>query len=96
MHISGSHTTTRELETCTFQGPGASKTPPKVHEKTPKREERMQIVSGDGKKERNFGRSGRGKGGPERAVRERGVLGRAVVRVGVTPHWPNTEIGPKH
>ena len=29
------HTTSRELETCTFQGLGASKTPPKFHEKTP-------------------------------------------------------------
>ena len=34
----GLHTTTRELQTCTFQGPGASITPPKFHEKTPERE----------------------------------------------------------
>ena len=32
----GRHTTARELQTCTFQGPGASKTPPKFHEKTPR------------------------------------------------------------
>ena len=32
----GFHKTTRELHTCTFEGPGASKTPPKFNEKTPR------------------------------------------------------------
>ena len=36
MRRRGSHTTARELQTCTFQGPCASKTPPKFHEKTPR------------------------------------------------------------
>ena len=36
----GFHTTARELQTCTLEGPGASKTPPKFHERTPKREKK--------------------------------------------------------
>ena len=52
----GSHTTARELQTCTFQGTGASKkNRTKFHEKTPKREERKKIVAGREKKARNFG-----------------------------------------
>ena len=43
----GSHTTTRELQTCTFQFPGASKTPPKFHGRTP-------IVAGGGGKKREI------------------------------------------
>ena len=33
----GLHTTARELQTCTFHAPGASKTPPNFNERTPKR-----------------------------------------------------------
>ena len=51
----GLHTTTRELQTCTFQGPGASNTT-KIPRKDPKkREERKKIVVVEGKKARNFG-----------------------------------------
>ena len=32
----GLHTTTRDLQTCTFQGPGLQ-TPPKFHERTPRK-----------------------------------------------------------
>ena len=51
----GLHTTARELQTCTFQGPGASNTT-KIPRKDPQeREERKNIVAGDGKTARNFG-----------------------------------------
>ena len=36
----GFHTTARELQTCTFKGPGASKKPPNFHEKTPREREK--------------------------------------------------------
>ena len=74
---------------CTFQGPGLQKTPPKFHEKTPReREERMKIVAGEGKKERNFGRSG-GKGGPvERGLGEGGSGGGQQKRTGQSRNWP--------
>ena len=49
----GSHTTARELQTCTFQGPGASNT--KIPRKRPKeREKRIKKVAGDGKKKREI------------------------------------------
>ena len=52
----GSHTTARELQTCTFQGPCASKTTPKFHEKTPKREKKERKLWREReKKARNFG-----------------------------------------
>ena len=52
----GFHTTARELQTCTFHGPCASKTPPKFHERTPKRENKNKNCGGRGKKKaRNFG-----------------------------------------
>ena len=51
----GLHTTTRELQTCTFQGLGPSNTT-KIPRKDPKREkEERKIVAGGGKKARNFG-----------------------------------------
>ena len=59
----GLHTTARELQTCTFQGPGASNTT-KIPQKDPKkREERKKIVAGEGKKRAKF-RAVQGKGGP--------------------------------
>ena len=72
------HTTARELQTCTFQGPGISK----HHQNSTrrlqeKREERMNIVVGEVKKERNFGRSGGGRGlaeGPRRVGHKGGAL----------------------
>ncbi len=50
----GSHTTARELQTCTFQGPGASNTT-KIPRKRPKeREKRMKNCGGRGKKKREI------------------------------------------
>ena len=51
----GSHTTARELQTCTFERPGVSKTPPKFHEKTPRERKRAKMGRERGKKARNFG-----------------------------------------
>ena len=52
----GSHTTARELQTCTFQGPCASKTPPKFHERTPKREKKeRKLWRREGKKREILG-----------------------------------------
>ena len=45
----GFHTTARELQTRTFDGPGPSKTPPKFHEKTPR--ETQKERNGDGRGE---------------------------------------------
>ena len=44
-------------------GPQLSKTPPKFHEKNREKEERMKIVAGEERKERNFGRSDGGGSG---------------------------------
>ena len=50
----GVRTTARELQTCTFEGPGASNTI-KIPRKDPKkREERKKIVAGEGKKSAKF------------------------------------------
>ena len=49
----GSHTTARELQTCTFHGPGASNTT-KIPRKDPNRERRKKIVAGKGKKSAKF------------------------------------------
>ena len=51
----GLHTTTRELQTCTFDGPGASNTTKKPREDPQRETKRAKIVAGDGKKARNFG-----------------------------------------
>ena len=54
----GFHTTARELQTCTFEGPGLQKTPPKFNEKTPREGRKERILRRERvKKERNFGRS---------------------------------------
>ena len=51
----GSHTTARELQTCTFHGPGASNTT-KIPRKEPKREkEERKLWREEEKKARNFG-----------------------------------------
>ena len=84
------HTTARELQTCTFEGPGLQK----HHQnstKPPREEERMKIVAGDGKKERNFGRSsggresGRGSGGG-RVKGSAQILGGSDTPQHTTPH----------
>ena len=50
----GSHTTARELQTCTFERPGASNTT-KIPRKRPKeREKRMKTVAGEEKKSAKF------------------------------------------
>ena len=49
----GLHTTARELQTCTFEGPGFGSH--QIHETTPPREEeRMKTVAGRGKKSAKF------------------------------------------
>ena len=51
----GFHTTTRELQTCTFEGPGTSNTTKIPREDPQEREERMKIVAGEGKKREMLG-----------------------------------------
>ena len=51
----GFHTTARELQTCTFEGPGASKTPPKFHEKSSPEREQERKWRRERQKTRNFG-----------------------------------------
>ena len=63
----GLHTTARELQTCTFERPGASKHHQNSTRRHPEREEKNEFCGGRGKNARNFGRSGGGR-----------VLGRAV------------------
>ena len=65
----GLHTTARELQTCTFEGPGLQKHHQNSTRRHPEREEKNEFWRREReKKERNFGRSrGRavqGKGGP--------------------------------
>ena len=51
----GLHTTTPELQTCTFDGRGASKHHQKNHEKThSEKQKRAKLVAGDGKKNAKF------------------------------------------
>ena len=51
----GSHTTARELQTCTFERPSASNTP-KIPREDPQRgKKRTNFAAGQGKKARNFG-----------------------------------------
>ena len=50
----GSHTTARELQTCTFQGPGASKHHQNSTNGPQERERRKKIVAGGGKKSGKF------------------------------------------
>ena len=75
MEPPGFHTTARELQTCTFQGPGASKTQPKFHAK-PQERRKNENCGGRGTKKAKFwavqggqvqgkGRS-RGRGSGER------------------------------
>ena len=52
----GFHTTAQELQMCTFQAP-ALQTPPKFHEKTPRKKQKERNGGGRGKKARNFGPS---------------------------------------
>ena len=58
----GLHMTTREHQTCTFEGPGLQKTPPKFNEKTPKErgKERKFGQNHDGQKKdwRKLAKSG--------------------------------------
>ena len=50
----GSHTTARELQTCTFHGPGASNTTKIPRKDKKERERRKKIVAGKGKKKREI------------------------------------------
>ena len=60
----GLHTTTRELQTCTFQGPGLHKNTTKIQlEDTERETKRAKMGRERKKKERNFGRPA--EGGPE-------------------------------
>ena len=66
----GFHTTARELETSTLEGPRVQKTPPKFNEKTPRerqKERKWERREETKEKERNFGRSRR------RGIQRRGV-----------------------
>ena len=60
----GLHTTARELQTCTFPGPGASKTPPKFNEKTHKREKKERKLWPEWEKKRAKFWAVQGKGLP--------------------------------
>ena len=51
----GFHTTARELQTCIFEGPGASNTTKIQREDTQRGKKRTKFVAGEGKKARNFG-----------------------------------------
>ena len=53
-------------QTCTFQGSGASETPPKFHERTPQEGKKRTKWSRERKKERKFGRSSGGREGARR------------------------------
>ena len=77
----GLHTTARELQTCTLEGPGASKHHENSTRKLPGREERKTIVVEEGKKCEIFGRSG-GQAVGWRAVggeRREGTLAKKIV-----------------
>ena len=75
----GFHTTTRELQTCTFEGPGLQKHHQNSTRRPPEREEKNEFCGGRGKKKseilggpgegrsgegRSRGRAVQGKGGP--------------------------------
>ena len=49
----GLHTTTRELQTCTFERP-ALQTPPKIHEKTPRERRKERIFRREREKSAKF------------------------------------------
>ena len=51
--VGGPHTTTRELQTCTFERPGASNTT-KIRREDPERYEKNENVHGKGKKSAKF------------------------------------------
>ena len=50
----GSHTTARELQTCTFQGPGASKHHQNSTRRPPERHRNSETVAGKGRKSAKF------------------------------------------
>ena len=72
----GFHTTTRGPKRAHFSFPGFKNTT-KFHEKTPERREKNEMVTGEGKKKRNFGR--------------RGVRRRVVQTNTTTPHEPQKQ-----
>ena len=76
--------TTRELQTCTFDSPGASKTPPKFHEKTPRERKITKMRAGEGKKSEILGGPAEGRRSRGRAVRRKGGPAEGF------PHNPNT------
>ena len=67
--LPGLHTTARELQTCTFQGPGASNTPKIQRKDLKEKEERKKIVAGEETKSAKFWASH--PSGPSRIVKPR-------------------------
>ena len=74
----GLHTTARELQTCTFERPGASNTTKIQREDTQKGKKRTNFAAGEGKKRAKFwavqGKGGPGEGRSKRAVQGKGTL----------------------
>ena len=77
----GFHTTARELQTCTLEGPGLQKHHQNSTRRHPERHKKSEMVAGEGKKARNFGRSGGGE------VRRR-VVWRRVVQGNLNQQQP--------
>ena len=85
----GLHTTTRELQTCIYEGLGLQNTTKIQREDTQRGKKRTNFAAGEGKKERNFGRSREGRswkgssGGTEHDQTE-------TVKPTPTPHSTHT------
>ena len=63
----GFHTTAREPERAHFKGPGLHKKHQNSTRRLPRERKRTKMRAGEGKKERNFGRSGGGRSGGGRS-----------------------------
>ena len=91
----GAHTTARELQTCTFERPGASNTT-KIPRKRPKeREKRKKTVAGEGKKKREIlgpHRSGPHSLGPHHDTKnigqKIGLTKIGLAKIGFGQNWP--------
>ena len=77
----------RELQTCTFDGPGASNTT-KIRKDQQEREKRMKIVAGKGKRARNFVPPP--FGAPPFVVQEFNIQKLAEVEIGRSRNWPKS------
>ena len=80
---------------CTFEGPGLQSHHQNSTKRPPREEERMKIVAGEGKKERNFGRSGGGESGGGKSG-ERPKFGRTDENFEHTPHRHTTPQQQRH